>query len=208
MKKDGKYSLVIVDMQYDFYDPNGSMYVPSAKGLLEDMIAYIDSHHADITEVIFTLDWHKPNHCSFKENGGEWPVHCVMFTKGASIPSELIDTCKKYNLPIKIVTKGEEKEEYGAFKYMSLASINMCISNGIQLADDVYTDNDYFAVCGLCGDYCVHATIENLRKFKDIDLLTVEPITLEVAAIPHLIASIDGGKFFYNYADTTNLKLI
>jgi nicotinamidase/pyrazinamidase len=33
--------------------------------------------------VFATRDWHPPNHCSFKAQGGIWPPHCVAATSGA-----------------------------------------------------------------------------------------------------------------------------
>ena len=39
--------------------------------------------------VVFTRDWHPGNHCSFKEQGGIWPEHCVARTKGAKFHPRL-----------------------------------------------------------------------------------------------------------------------
>ena len=61
--------LVVVDVQRDFFDPSGSLYVGGSEVLPGKIAAIADSYDA----VIFTLDWHPGNHCSFAANGGQWP---------------------------------------------------------------------------------------------------------------------------------------
>ena len=78
-----KKILIVVDMQNDFCLESGSLYVKGATPVLwniEDLI-----YKENFEEVWFTVDWHEPNHVSFKDNGGEWPVHCVQYSQGAAI---------------------------------------------------------------------------------------------------------------------------
>ena len=39
----------------------------------------------DYDLVVATRDWHPPDHGSFTEQGGIWPVHCVQDTDGAEL---------------------------------------------------------------------------------------------------------------------------
>ena len=57
--------LVVVDVQRDFFDPSGSLYVGGSEVLPGKIAAIADSYDA----VIFTLDWHPGNHCSFAASG-------------------------------------------------------------------------------------------------------------------------------------------
>ena len=105
----GKKILVVVDVQYDFCNPNGALFVPGGEVVVDkvkDIIPNFDY-------VIFTKDSHSLNHCSFKENGGIWPVHCVWNSIGEGIPVELLKAAKDYG----VVAKGGnvDEEEYGAF---------------------------------------------------------------------------------------------
>ena len=78
-------ALVVVDMLYDFID--GSMACQGADGAIEGTLKAIDQltagTDADDTGVVstypilFIRDHHPANHCSFAEQGGPWPPHCV-----------------------------------------------------------------------------------------------------------------------------------
>ena len=77
--------LLAVDLQKDFID--GTLTVPGAAGVLPA----INAVKNQFDRVYFTLDWHPVNHCSFKAQGGPWPVHCVHHTAGASIPDHMLE---------------------------------------------------------------------------------------------------------------------
>ena len=107
-----KKVLVVVDVQKDFYHPEGALYVKGGEVLLERIAKVIP----EFDDVIFTVDWHPYNHCSFKNSGGIWPVHCVAYTEGASLPKEFMPYFKEIhdNVCFNIVMKGmnSQKEEY------------------------------------------------------------------------------------------------
>ena len=75
--------LVVVDVQWDFFDPAGALYVGGSEALPGKIAELADGYDA----VIFTLDWHPANHCSFAAKGGIWPSHCVAYTQGAGLPN-------------------------------------------------------------------------------------------------------------------------
>ena len=81
-------TLVVVDCQYDFCNPQGSLYVPGAEKAVDNVLAYLQSH-PNINEVIFTVDWHNAKDGSFKAQGGPWPPHCIRFSKGSQIDDAL-----------------------------------------------------------------------------------------------------------------------
>ena len=51
-------TLVIIDFQKDFADPNGSLYVPKAEVAESNICSYIMEHHKEISDIVFTVDWH------------------------------------------------------------------------------------------------------------------------------------------------------
>lgn len=139
-------TLVVVDVQYDFASPNGALYVKGGEIIADKVMEVIK----DFDKVVFTLDFHPVNHCSFEENGGIWPMHCVAYTKGTALPMELLKTAKSYEIALK--GQSPDKEEYGAF------------SDGkpwesIMQAEEV-------VVCGIAGDYCVGETLRNIVKMR------------------------------------------
>ena len=133
-------ALVIVDFQNDF-TPGGALAVPDGDEIAQrlNMLA----HSGDFDLVVATRDWHPPDHGSFAERGGPWPVHCVRDTPGAqlhpALDAQSVDV---------IVDKGRDPatEGYSGFEGTDLEELLR--SHGIQ---DV-------TVVGLATDYCVKNT--------------------------------------------------
>ena len=88
MRTDYSRSLIVVDMQNDFC-PGGSLAVTDGDRIISDINKLILDFTKEGCPVVFTRDWHPKNHCSFSENGGMWPVHCVAETEGAEFHKEL-----------------------------------------------------------------------------------------------------------------------
>lgn len=150
--------LIIVDYQKDFYDPNGSLYVKGGEKLLPNLLKIIPN----FDYVIFTVDWHPANHISFKGENA-WPIHCVQYTEGASLPIELISAAKFYDVYKK--AQLTYAEEYGAFNEIALG-------NEAEIITNLHSGNNY-VVCGIAGDYCVKHTIMNLMQFVPLENISV-----------------------------------
>lgn len=152
-------TLIIVDCQVDFI--NGSMAVRGSKEAVENIISFIQREEDNIKKVIFTADWHPYKHCSYKVNGGQWPIHCVNYTTGASIDYNLIKVVEESNLNYQVLTKGKDlhTEQYGAFEHCdTIDELLVCEEVSFNKYDDV-------VVCGIAGDYCVKETIKNLYSW-------------------------------------------
>ena len=162
--------LVVVDVQRDFFDPAGALYVGGSEVLPEK----IAEMAAGYDGVIFTLDWHPANHCSFAAQGGIWPSHCVAYTQGAGLSncfSEILRSGKA-----QLYLKGCEagKEQYGAFESFEGYETVKAWLEGAQSVD----------VCGIAGDYCVKESTANILK--------VVPAG-KVSILCGCVRSIDGG---------------
>lgn len=92
-------ALVIVDPQNDFI--NGSLAVPGAEKAINNTIEFIKEHKEDLAYIAITADWHPYDHCSFKEYGGTWESHCVMYSAGASIYQPLLEVIKETGIFVK-----------------------------------------------------------------------------------------------------------
>lgn len=73
--------LVVVDLQNDFV--TGSLAVPGGAEVIAPLNAWIEAFEREALPVVATRDWHPANHCSFNDQGGPWPPHCVAGTQGA-----------------------------------------------------------------------------------------------------------------------------
>ena len=79
--------LVAVDVQRDFI--GGSLAVAEGEQVVAPLntIAETVRHHGG--QVVFTRDWHPGETPHFVNFGGQWPVHCVAGTTGASFHDRL-----------------------------------------------------------------------------------------------------------------------
>ena len=141
-------TLITVDLQKDFWHPEGRLSVGGADVLPARIAAAVKNYDS----VIFTLDWHPLDHCSFAGQGGPWPEHCVQYTDGASLPFEVLESARGLNVMYHFKGRDPRREEYGAFVRTPRRQL------------DVLQRSDEIVVCGLCGDYCVGQTVRNLVR--------------------------------------------
>src|SRR3954463_13955797 len=78
-------ALVVVDVQNDFADPAGGLYVSDGEEVVEVANAEIDAARAAGSPVFYTQDWHPASTPHFAKDGGVWPVHCVADSWGAEL---------------------------------------------------------------------------------------------------------------------------
>ncbi len=136
--------LVVVDVQNDFC-PGGALAVPEG----DEVVAPINVLAAATPFVVATRDWHPPDHGSFEEQGGVWPVHCVQGTLGAELHPDLDRT----HLDL-VIDKGQDPgtDGYSAFDATGLAEILRTRGVGrVHLA-------------GLALDVCVRASALDARR--------------------------------------------
>lgn len=165
--------LLAVDLQKDFID--GSLAVDGAA----EVIPHINGIKSKFNLVYFTLDWHPLDHCSFKEQGGPWPKHCVHHTAGASLPDSVLEGLKEADTRFILKGCSSQTEEYGAF-----ASTEA----GVQ---DLFRAGDEVTVCGIAAEYCVLETLRNVVRLSRKVGFTVRvflPGTAKFASYDTLLA--------------------
>jgi nicotinamidase-related amidase len=72
-------ALIAVDVQNDFL-PGGSLAAPEGDAVVPVLNRYLAAFAARALPVFATRDWHPPNHCSFKAQGGLATDYCVLNT--------------------------------------------------------------------------------------------------------------------------------
>jgi nicotinamidase/pyrazinamidase len=145
-------ALIVVDVQNDFADPDGSLSVPGAEAVVAAANREIAMALDSGAIVVATQDWHPEHTPHFTGDGGPWPVHCVGGTWGAELHPAL-------NLPEAAprVRKGENGEDgYSGFTMRDprTGETTPTELEGILRAASVGS----VAVVGLATDYCVKAT--------------------------------------------------
>jgi nicotinamidase/pyrazinamidase len=89
VRYDPRSALVVVDMQNDFVDRRGSLYVGGGDRVVAAVNREISRAVADGALVVYSRDWHPPETPHFQKFGGKWPVHCVRGTWGAEFHPDL-----------------------------------------------------------------------------------------------------------------------
>jgi len=138
-------ALLVADIQNDFL-PGGALGVPRGDEIVPVLMRYISSFQSRGLPIFATRDWHPPDHCSFQEQGGIWPTHCVAGSPGAEPPPN-------FQLPPSTViihkATARDKEAYSAFQDTPLD--DRLQAAGVRR----------LFVGGLTTEYCVLNTVKD-----------------------------------------------
>jgi nicotinamidase/pyrazinamidase len=173
MKFDAKTALLVVDVQNDFADPSGNLYVQGgdqAIDFINDQIAAAVNGGA---RVAYSQDWHPESTPHFQKDGGIWPVHCVADTEGANFHPAL--DIVEGALFIKKGVGGEDG--YSAFHLRDPVTAE---KSATGLADRLQ-GIESVVVVGLALDYCVKETALDAARLYATTLMAdgTRPVNLE-----------------------------
>lgn len=140
-------ALLITDIQNDFL-PGGALPVEGANEIIPVLNEFATRFQKAKAYVFASKDWHPWNHCSFKQQGGIWPPHCVQETKGAKFSPVL-----KLPLDAVVVFKATDpmRESYSVFDGTDFSA--ELEERGVKR----------LFIGGLATDYCVLNTALDAR---------------------------------------------
>jgi nicotinamidase/pyrazinamidase len=157
-------ALIVTDIQHDFADPAGSLYVRGG----DDILSFVNREIGRALEagayVVYTQDWHPESTPHFKKDGGVWPVHCVQGSWGAAFEEDLV-------LKGEVVRKGTGGEDgYSGFTVRDPATGER---EGTELEPLLREHGiERLVLVGLATDYCVKETaLDGLRKGFEVVVL-------------------------------------
>ena len=166
-------ALVVVDVQNDFADPRGGLYVSGGEEIIPAVNELIAAARAAGAVVVYTQDWHPSETPHFAAYGGVWPVHCVQGSWGAEFHPAL-------DVAGPVVRKGTGGEDgYSGFT-----------ARDVSTGRPVPTDLDGIlrnravtrvVVVGLAQDYCVKDTALDARLHgydTTVALAATRPVNL------------------------------
>lgn len=173
-KYDPETALIVVDMQNDFADPAGSLYVRQGEEVVPVVNREIELASRAGATVVYTQDWHPSSTPHFAKDGGIWPVHCVQGTWGAEFHPQL-------HVEGEVVRKGSGGEDgYSGF---SMRHPETGEERPTELEDLLRERGARkVVVAGLATDYCVKETVIDAgAKGFEVALLAeaVRPVELE-----------------------------
>lgn len=173
MRYQSDTALLVVDVQNDFADPDGSLYVNGAESAVARVVEEVDAADGADVPILYTADWHPPRTPHFDTDGGVWPVHCVADTWGAEFhPS----------LPIhgQVVKKGVDGGDgYSGFSVRDPESGEESATELEQVlkAHDI----SHIVVVGIATDVCVNATVADARRLGfDVTVLADATAAVEL----------------------------
>lgn len=184
-----KRLLLIVDPQIDFI--TGTLVVPGAEAKMKEIGEYLRENGDRYAFVVITADWHPANHSSFTNNGGEWPAHCIQFSRGAAITDDVYQPAIECCPRLKVMTKGTKApvEEYSIFAN-SVSGPELC-----KMIND--NNLDGIDICGIAGDVCVMNTARDAVKTFG---------SQKVRVLEDLCASLDDGTVLNQFLVENNLR--
>ena len=152
---DAKTALLVVDVQNDFADPAGSLYVRDGEHVVPVANEQVERATAAGSYVVYSQDWHPATTPHFLTDGGPWPVHCVKESWGSSFHPDL-------RVAGDVVHKGDQGGDgYSAFSERDLSSGETAPTMLQRLLRERGVDS--LVICGLATDYCVVETVEDAR---------------------------------------------
>jgi nicotinamidase/pyrazinamidase len=147
---DPKTALNVTDVQNDFADPRGSLYVTGGEEVVPFVNAEIRSALDAGAFVVYTQDWHPASTPHFAKDGGVWPVHCVSDTWGAAFNPDLV-------VEGPIVRKGTGGEDgYSGFTVADPTTGDRSATELDRLLRERRVER--VVVVGIATDYCVKST--------------------------------------------------
>lgn len=153
---DRKTALLVVDVQHDFGDPRGGLYVKGGEEVVAIANREIARAEAAGALIVYTQDWHPPATPHFKKDGGVWPVHCVRETWGAQFIEGL-------RVDGEVLRKGTGGEDgYSGFTVRDpISGASEATRLGHILLDEAI---ERVVIMGIATDYCVKETALDARR--------------------------------------------
>lgn len=144
-------ALLLIDIQNDFIE-GGALAVAGALNIIPH-INKLTSHNFKL--IVASRDWHPKDHCSFHDENGSWPHHCIAGTKGAEF-SPLLDLSSISH----IFHKGRAKksDSYSAFFNQDNEPTGLASLLQEHAIRRVF-------IAGIALDYCVKATAIDAKKY-------------------------------------------
>jgi nicotinamidase/pyrazinamidase len=148
-------ALIVVDVQNDFADRKGSLYVAGGEAIIEALNGEIARATEAGAFVVYTQDWHPAVTPHFAKDGGVWPDHCVQDSWGAAFHPDL-------NVVGPVVRKGTGGEDgYSGFMMRDPVSGEAKVTELDGLLGQHSVER--VIIAGLATDYCVKDTVLDAR---------------------------------------------
>jgi len=161
---DSETALVVVDVQNDFADTDGGLYVNDGAAVVPVINDQVAAARAGGAHVVYTADWHPASTPHFAKDGGIWPVHCVADTWGSEFHPDLV-------VDGPVVRKGSNGEDgYSGFTMRDPETEETTPTELAGMLREWGVTK--LVVTGLATDYCVKATaLDGLAEGFEVQMM-------------------------------------
>ena len=182
-------ALVVVDMQNDFM-PGGALAVEDGDAIIDPVNALMALFGGSDLPVVFTQDWHPPDHKSFaSRHPGKspfdpfeapgigpvlWPDHVVQGTKGAEFHPDL-----DARFAEAVIRKGYHRDIDSYSGFLENDHETETGLDGYLRGRGV----ERIFVCGLAADYCAYFTAADGAE-KGYEVFYLSDLTYPVGSPP------------------------
>jgi nicotinamidase/pyrazinamidase len=163
-------ALLVVDVQHDFADEDGSLYVRGGEQIVPIVNAETRRAAQAGATIVYSQDWHPEVTPHFARDGGIWPVHCVAESWGAEF-HEALDVVA--DAPV--VRKGHDgRDGYSAFSVRDPRSGDVEATQLESLLRERGIER--VVIAGLATDYCVVETVLDARRLGHPTTVLLEAV--------------------------------
>jgi nicotinamidase/pyrazinamidase len=170
LEYDERTALFVVDVQNDFADRSGSLFVRGAPEILPVVNGEIGRARSEGALVVYSQDWHPASTPHFQKDGGVWPVHCVADTWGADFHPglEVLDGAE-------VLRKGTAGEDgYSVFTVRDPQTGSEHATALERILRDQAIER--VVIVGLATDYCVKDTALDARRLGFVTTVRADAV--------------------------------
>jgi nicotinamidase/pyrazinamidase len=175
-----------VDTQHDFMMPSGKLYVQGAKQIIPVVSDLRTAALENGCSIIASMDWHSEQNLEISDNPDyrtTFPPHCMAGSPGAQrvgylgdLPIHTVDL--KPRNPVELADLVRRGQFHIA---IHKATLNVFSNpNTGRLLDAIPFPPEQIVVFGVALDFCVKATLQELSRFRNVQLLLVRDATRAV----------------------------
>lgn len=207
-------ALLVIDVQNDFI--TGSLALPvSSQGQSPVHVVATINRLTSVSPnpfdlVVFSQDWHPPNHCSFVNSTTQpasatdkWAQHCVQNTWGAELHEQLNVTVPDEHTQVVFVKKGTDPntDGYSAFGpdtnleqtlrrariehvYVVGLALDYCVKcTALDAVRAGFTTTIILDACHAVDEHCLSSHLAEVFRAANIEMITTEQLL--PTNIPH-----------------------
>jgi nicotinamidase-related amidase len=165
-----------VDVQADFMQPEGKLYVPDAEKVIPNISRLVEAAREGRVLLVSSADAHKLEDPELQQ----WPPHCLKGTPGASLIPEacaatrlVVPNQKGFALPDRLSAYQQVVVEKNTLDVFDNPNTELLLARIAPVGSPPFDPGVEFFVFGVVTEHCVRCTVEGLlRRGRRVAVVT------------------------------------